>query len=340
MISFLLLPFQGCLKDTVSPPVNITLNTSALVLRYFEEQGDYFNSRQMPSVVGVDEVYNNLGKYLVVDVRTSAEYSAGHISGALNISNDTLVKFMNNNNVSNYPKVVIVSQYGQSASYYTCLLRLYGFNNVYALLFGMGEWNNDFSTVWMDTLGYFIGYTNFTNTKYPKLSRSALPAIPLNDSKQSLQEKIKNRIDGLIKQGFTHNTNYLDFADMEMERNQYYLVCFGRDSLYYHDKEGEPYSGHFPNTVYYNPAFDVRSSTNLQTFPPDSSIFIYSVSGHLSAFLEAYLRVLGYDAKSLIFGAGTMFQFYLQRNIKIFTPFVYLSSNIRNYPYTVGDKPQ
>lgn len=339
ILLLLLFPFQGCLKDNVTPAFNISLNTSALVLRYFEGQGDYINSPQMPSVVKADEVVNNLRNYLVLDVSSKNNYAAGHITGAISIANDTLIQYMENKNTDSYPKVVLVSRHGQAASYYTCLLRLYGFNNVYALLFGMGEWNPVFDSAWNNNLQMYAEYNYFTNENYPKPARSPLPSISLDNSPRDLGDKIKNRIKLLMQKGFADTTDFIKFTDFQHEVNSFYTVCFGRDSLYFHAKEGEIGSGHFPNTIYYDPASDIRSSSSLQTFPPDKNILIYSTSGHLSSFLTAYLRVMGYRAKTLLFGAGTMFQPYLFNNLSVFSPYVFVNSDVRNYPYTTGNKP-
>ena len=38
----------------------------------------------------------------------------------------------------------------------------------------------------------------------------------------------------------------------------------------------------------------------------DETVVVYCYSGQTSAYVTAYLKVLGYDAKSLKFGANTM----------------------------------
>ncbi len=47
-------------------------------------------------------------------------------------------------------------------------------------------------------------------------------------------------------------------------------------------------------------------SADLKTLPTDKTIVVYCYTGQTSANLAAYLRVLGYDAKSLKFGTNTM----------------------------------
>lgn len=328
----ILLSFQGCLKDNVSSVVSVNLETSALVLRYFESRGDYINSSQMPSAVKPEEVFNNLNNYLIIDVRTKTDYAGGHIPGSFNVSNDSLLQFIKWRNVPNYTKVVIVSAEGQSASYYTCLLRLYGYDNVYALLFGMAEWNSAFSAIWQNNLGYYPPQDIHFTSKSNSLNKmSPLPPVKLGSSSQNLDDKIKSRIAEIIKKGFTLDTNYQYFTNGLYNKSVYYLVCFGNDTLYY--------NGHFDNTVYYNPAYDIRSTLNLQTFPTDKKILIYSYSGHLSAFLTAYLRVLGYDAKTLMYGASSFMYNSLMQDQKVFAPFVFLENDIHNYSYKTGSLP-
>ena len=40
-----------------------------------------------------------------------------------------------------YDRIILVSEDGQQASYTTCLLRLMGYGNVYAMRWGMSGWN-------------------------------------------------------------------------------------------------------------------------------------------------------------------------------------------------------
>ena len=332
--------FQGCLKDNVSPTINISISNAALELNYFEENGDYINSDQMPSIVKTDEVYNNINTYLIVDVRSHDAYVAGHIAGAFNIQHDSLLQFLTGKNIQTYPKVVLVDENGQASSYYTCLLRLYGFNNIYNLLFGMAEWNKNFSAIWENNINKaFAAYSAFYNKTYPFPEMTPLPDVTLNNSFKNLSDKIKDRIASLIKEGFNYNTNFVYVSDLLASPTSYYIACYGKDSLYYHYKEDSKGSGHYINTVLYHPSYDIKSTFHLQTFPNDRKILIYSYSGHLSAYLAAYLRALGYDAKTLMYGASAMFYFYLSYVPTRFYPYIFFTGDVRNYPYTTGEQP-
>ncbi|MDF1575369.1 MAG: rhodanese-like domain-containing protein [Bacteroidales bacterium] len=51
---------------------------------------------------------------------------------------------------------------------------------------------------------------------------------------------------------------------------------------------------------------DLAVDEVLKMLPTDKTIVVYCYSGQNSARIAAYLRVLGYDAKSLKFGANGM----------------------------------
>jgi rhodanese-related sulfurtransferase len=127
-IFFVLAMFCGCLTDDINVPPDF--NSGFALLKYLEEQGDYINTPEAPSLIEAAEVYTNLSHYLIIDVRTNEEFINGHILGARNVSNTKLLDFLLTNNADSYQKVVLVSADGQESAFYTCLLRLYGFNNV------------------------------------------------------------------------------------------------------------------------------------------------------------------------------------------------------------------
>jgi rhodanese-related sulfurtransferase len=343
ILSFVIL--NGCLKDDVSPVHDFKLSDNALLLNYLEAQGDYINSSNMPSIVEVDEVYNNLENYLVIDTRSTSEYIAGHISGAINIQNDSLIIYLNSIDVYKYPKIVLVSSDGQASSYYTCLLRLYGVPNVYSLLWGMAQWNSAFSSVWTQNIGDSPATRYFTFDNYRNDSLSALPEVVFQNSGDSFEKKVKNRISDILDVGFTDNVSYTKVDPTEPLFNEelasnFYIVCYGIINLYSHNMF-EPYAvGHFQNSVYFRPGRDLKSSNFLQLLPDKKRIVVYSGSGQLSAFVVAYLRVLGYDAKSLLYGANDLFYSYLVYKGTTYLPYVFFISDIRNYNFIIGSSPE
>ena len=141
------------------------------------------------------------------------------------------------------------------------------------------------------------------------------------------------------------------------------MICFGDDSLYYGVVTGEPSKenpfniyngGHYRNTYLYK--WEVRtfhSAFELHSLPPDNFIGIYSYSGQESAYVAAYLTLLGYEAKSVLFGAHTILASQFDRTVykyglggtivrsyekpTWFAQFGFNEADIRNYPYETGD---
>jgi rhodanese-related sulfurtransferase len=340
MIIFSFSFFNGCLKDKITPPVEVALSDSGKLLFYLEEDGDYINTADMPSLVDADEVQQNIGSYLILDIRPASQFVSGHIENAQNILHNELVSFLDSIDYLRYPKIIIVSKNGQSSSYYTCLLRLYGFQNVYSLSYGMAAWNADFSDEWFNALqqdGELL--SSYSDSIIPKPGFKPLPVVSLTGS--SLEESVKQRIKDMLAVDYEDNLgSYESTATIEYESlmgnpENFFIVCYNEGVLYKDIRDG---IYHPQTTVLYHPppsASDLSSATNLQTLPSDKKIAFYSTDGQLSAFAVAYLRVLGYDAKSVLFGANNMFYFILSQSSLGGETFS--QSKIRNYSYVTGN---
>ena len=81
--------------------------------------------------------------------------------------------------------------------------------------------------------------------------------------------------------------------------SSYYIVNYWSEAHY-----SDP--GHVPEAIQYTPKSSMKLSTHLKSLPNDKAVVVYCYTGQTSAFLTAYLRLLGYDAKSLLFGTNGM----------------------------------
>ncbi len=340
-ISLCLILLSGCLKDNVTTPPEFQLNDSSELLFYLEETGDYINTSDMPSLLNVDEVYINVQTYLLIDIRSPEEYSAGHIENAVNKQHSELISYLNSLNTLQYPKIIIISNNGQSSSFYTCLLRLYGFGNVFSMSYGMAAWNNNFSGEWLDALHQYNDIlSNFNLTIVPKPDYTPLPEVNLIGG--SLMDQVRHRISSVMETDYADTFTgsagdaTIDFIYLADRMDQYYIVCYNMGLLYRHLILG---IAHPPGAVLYTPppsSSDLSSTTNLQTLPSDRKIAFYSTDGQLSAFAVAYLRVLGYNASSVLFGANNMFYDILLGTEGLNTE-AFTANKIRSYPYVTGN---
>ncbi len=339
---FLIINFHGCIEDVVSPPPSFKLESAAELLTYLEEQGDYINSDEAPSLIDAQDVYNNLTNYLLIDVRDEVEFTAGHIENAINIKPENLIVLLDSIGQSSYQKIILISSSGQSAAYYTSILRISGYDNVYSLNFGMSSWNNDFAKEWLDRIWTVNDFTGFTDAPFPKHPFTNLPNLTFTDSTATSEEKLKERTIIILNGGFeekfsdtTSLTSVNYYAKHTLNNGDIYLICYGIPQLYTSRSYG---IFHPLNSVYYNslPGMkDFRSSQYLQTLPTNKPILIYSYNGQLSAYITAYLRILGYDARSLLFGASNFIYNIIAGNQDI-AEHLFSNNSIMNYPYVVG----
>ncbi|HED07845.1 MAG TPA: hypothetical protein ENI57_07005 [Ignavibacteria bacterium] len=329
-VSFLIL--SGCLKDAPITQATTEQNNSADILVYLETQGDYINSPLMPSLIKAGDVFSKPDDKIILDVRPASDFTKGHIQNATNIKSSDILNFIKTADPNK--TIVIVSLTGQSASYYTGLLRLDGYTNVFALKYGMASWNMDFASPWLNE-DQPTAY--FTNKVFNKPSFSALPEVTFASTKGNIKEKINTRIQGLMKNTFIEydvsdaSVSVFNLLDIfSPSRGNYlntFVVCYAQNMDEYLSGKSINSPGHLPTAVYYQAnnfgQSDLRSTAFLQTIPNNKDIVVYSRIAHSSAFITAYLRLLGYRAKSLLFGMRWRMGFNW-------------TTEVKNYPYVTG----
>ena len=84
----------------------------------------------------------------------------------------------------------------------------------------------------------------------------------------------------------------------------------------------------------YTPKESLKLSADLKTLPTDKPVVVYCYTGQTSANLAAYLRLLGYDARTLLYGAnGMIYDLMVSNGMGVFT-----DAEIKNYSYTSATK--
>ncbi len=329
---------NGCLEEVIPPSFTGELNDTAEMLIYFEEQGDFANSSLAPALIEAQEVFDNIDLYLILDLRPDNEFASGHIQNSINVSSDSLFQFVSELQNSIYYKIVLVSKNGQRSAYFTCLLRLAGYNNIYTLNYGMASWNNDFADDWFDAIGNDPEIGSYNNDPYPMNGLTNLPEQIPGRENQTIQEYINDKIRNIISEDFT---NELVFRRSLVIFQNDYPICYGSAHRLYYARRFGPLAelGHAERVIFYrsNPMYDLRSINNLQTLPTDKKILIYGTTGQLSAYIAAYLRVLGYDAITLLFGANQLFYGRMIDDPEL-SGFAFTSDNIMNFEYVIGNQ--
>ncbi len=362
----LLFSFFGCLENRIAPELNLQTESAIELLVYLESNGDYINSENINEFVSASEVYENRNSYLIIDVRTQTKFISGHIENAVDVEPKNLFNYVKNIHGNAYPKIVIVSESGQSAAYYTALLRFAGFSKVTSMEYGMASWHQDFASIWLSAIRDFRAapgdHNYFTNEEYPKPGFGSLPQLRFANSSLGIKEKLEERINVLLTAGFNEEPNdtsgfpqknfgnlddgqastrvetvYRHYDYLTNAFANYFIICFGNNFLYKaHSLEG-PFAGqgHLPSAVKYIPMLDLRATDFLQTIPTTVTVAVYDVNGQISAKVVAYLRLLGYNAKSILFGANNLFYSRVLW-VSSLEPFAFKQTMIMNFPYIAG----
>jgi len=265
---------------------------------YLKQNGDYINTPVdkggSPQMISADSLNEMLGGYvLVIDIRSAKVFAEGHIPGAVNVGLGVLINYMTDEvSVDDYDKIVLVCHSGQTSAFATSVLRMMGYNTVSSLQWGMSSWNKKFAeSKWMARIS--DDYQDQLETSVtPKNAAGDFPE--LSSGATDPKEILKDRAYRLFALGFGKATAKVD--DVFADPSAYYIVDLSTNEEYA--------AGHIPGAVQYNPKASLRYDLELNTLPANKPILVYSFTGQESAAVVAYLRLLGYDAYTLLYGAN------------------------------------
>ncbi len=237
----------------------------------------------------------------VIDIRQKADYDDGHIKGAVHVELKDIVTYYETNDLSKYATVVIACYTGQTAGFATALLRVLGYTNVKDLKWGMCSWNPETAARWNNTIANGNAYASqFSTTSTDKNPAGELPLI--ETGKKTGEEILRARIDQLLADegNSAFGNSAVKASDVFASLDKYYVVNYWVKAEYD--------LGHIPGAVQFDPAepSDFAFSKYLNTLPTDKEVVVYCYTGQTSAHMAAYLRILGYDGRSLVYGVNSM----------------------------------
>jgi rhodanese-related sulfurtransferase len=298
---FIVLASAGCsgkkaeIKQNVATAAKnpvIIGNETKLLLKDLEENGDYVNSQVFPSLIKASVVKESLDKnILIIDLRSAKLFSEGHIKGAVNKKFEELpVYFETGIKPFTFDKIIIVTEDGQVSSYTTSLLRLMGYGNVFSMRWGMSAWNTRFAEEgWLKGVsGKFE--TSLENKVNDRPVSKGMPELMTGMT--SGPEIGASRFRKLFEEG---TANILVTAEEVFSNPQkYYIINLERKDKYE--------DGHIPGAVRYKPEGTLGFTEEMASIPTDKTVVVYCGTGHNSGFATAYLRLFGYDARTLRYG--------------------------------------
>jgi rhodanese-related sulfurtransferase len=294
----LIIPFlfmMSCKDDADPAPVNPIENAS------FDIMTDYMVAEglDLPDVLAswitarpatADEVGGFLSNRYVMDIRSAADFDAGHISGAVNSSLAAIVADAAN---AGDKQILVVCYTGQTASHATVALRLSGFTNAQVLKWGMSGWTGvDGYDKWTpNTSSQAVGAPNWTMDATAPLETFEYPSFTStsDDGATILAE----RVEFMVTNGFQGVAS----ADVLATPANYHI------NNYWAQDDVDHY-GHIAEAYRISPL--TLAGGEFKNYNPAATAVTYCWTGQTSSMITAYLTVLGYDAKSLKFGANSM----------------------------------
>lgn len=291
----LFLVFNSCKKDGTA------INESNVLATYLESTNsplmkDFVNT-DMPTLMEASEVktLNETGQVYIIDVRSATDFAKGHIANAHNVTLRDILTHIEALDLTSFTKVAIVCCTGQSSGFTASLLRMMGYDKVYSMKWGLSAWNKDLADEkWTAVVANGNAYaTQFTSDATDKGAVGNLPV--LSTGKSTGQEILKTRMNTVLLEGFPSISKYALFENLA----GYYIVNYWPDNHYTNP-------GHITGAIQYTPKEAMKLAADLKTLPTDRPVVVYCYTGQTSAYLTAYLCLLGYDARSLLYGANGM----------------------------------
>lgn len=300
LIFAVLISFTGCKKDDSNPVNTDTINEAELLVKHFEQNNDYIHGASF--VIGAPDVRTNIltnpAKQLIVDIRAAADFNNKRLKGAVNKTLAELPAYFKTLTMANYDKVVIACYSGQTSAYAVSLIRALGYGSkVVSLKWGMSSIDSSFAqNYWLSKM-LSPRVADFVTTDSPaKNPAGSLPT--LSTGKKTAPEILEERVNALITAGYSAAT--VNEATLYSNLSGYYIVNYWTNALY-----KDP--GHINGAINYDPtAQPFKLANDLKTLPTNKPVVLYCFTGQTSSYVGAYLRLLGYDAKSLLYGANSM----------------------------------
>lgn len=283
------LVFASCDDDESS------VNESEVLVEYLETTGGTVVNTFPVMKKSTDVrsgILTNADEY-VIDIRSASDFETGHIDGAVNVAAGDVLAHYEANNLQEYESVVLVCYSGQTAGWVNGLLHTMGYTNAKDMKWGMSSWNATTSGSWVNNIG-----NNFAiQLKKDVTAKAEAGDLPtLETGETDAANILRSRVETVFAEGFGEAA--VGAATVFGAPENYYIVNYWSQDHYDWN--------HIPGAIQYTPKASLTSDTFLKTLPTDKTIAVYCYTGQTSAHVAAYLRVLGYDAKSIKFGVNGM----------------------------------
>ena len=251
--------------------------------------------------IGIGDVFtilsdgNTANDPYIIDLRSATDFATGHLNGAHNISLATLIDKVEDGTIPDNKTILNVCYTGQTASYATSVLNMLGYE-AQNLLFGMCgvTTSSDINgtTKWSSQIAEDEFATQLTATETNPTAEVDFPT--LSTGKENAEDIIKERFKAIMA---SSGWGTVSAADVFANPGGYFIINYWPKAEYLNP-------GHIPGAFCFEPKTSLKRDAMLKYLPTDKTIVIYCYTGQTSAQITAYLQLLGYDAKSLLYGVN------------------------------------
>ncbi len=281
--------YTGCADDdTVDPPV--VVNEAEVLTKYIVDNDNPLVNHTALTMIkasGVDANITAGVDQFVIDIRSQEAWDAGHIKGSVYVNASGVLAYYEEHNLQDRASVVIACFSGQTAGWVTSLMHMMGYTNVKDLKWGMCSWNDATADKWKANIknGFPL-----VQTATAKPAAGDLP--DLNTGETEGVDILRARVEAVFAEGFGVS------AVSNTSISNHFIANYW--------KEADYSWGHVDGAMQYSPNAAFTLDGALETLPTDQKIAVYCYTGQTSALVTAYLRVLGYDAQSVLYGVNAM----------------------------------
>jgi rhodanese-related sulfurtransferase len=183
----------------------------------------------------------------------------------------------------------------------------------------MSSWNRQFAEKsWLSGLSAQFESKLETAT----IERPAAKNMPvLNTGLTTGAEISSARFKSLFAEG---TDNILISADHVFSNpDKYYIINYERKDKYD--------DAHIPGAVRYKPNATLGFISEMSSIPAEETVVVYCGTGHNSGFATAYLRLLGYDARTLQYGNNGFMHDWMVKDAGSLSWLPFADSDINNF---------
>jgi len=241
----------------------------------------------------IDSITGTIPSYNVFDIRPAADFAAGHIKNAINVPLKDVVTVAQN--YTDKP-ICVVCFTGQTAGQAVMALRLSGFDDAVVLKWGMAGWNASFKGPWANNSGVDNGNIATGNANWVTTAAPATGSFtePVWTSTATDGEAIlKERVQAVLNMTFAPAAA----ADVLANPANYQIHNYWPAA----DYTG---FGHFAG-AYNTPVISLAGDL-VKAIDPSKEALVYCYTGQTSSIATFWLNVLGYQTKSIGFGANRL----------------------------------